>query len=274
MSVAEVYCVDCTEGLSCLVAGSAAMTFLDLPYGVTANEWDVHVPIEVLWRQLRRVGRPDCVHVFTAVQPFTSLVVCSNLSWFRYEVIWKKNKTSGHLNAKRRPLRAHEDVLVFAEDEGVSHEDLVLFWDREPAYVPQMTAGHRPMNAATRRSYSKNYGVQQSTRAAAGTTLRYPTTVLEVPVVNNDDPAKWHPNQKPEALPAHFIRTYTKPGDLVVEVALGSGPAVRAAERLGRRSVGFDTCAEYVERVRCDLEAIRFGEGLEVAVADGHLERP
>jgi site-specific DNA-methyltransferase (adenine-specific) len=234
---------DCIQLLAGLPSACVKLAWLDLPYGVTANTWDKLIPMAPLWEQLRRVGRRDAVYVFTAIQPFSSLVVCSNLPWFRFSMVWAKNKASGHLSAKKRPMRAHEDLLVF--------------YGRQPAYRAQKTTGHAPMSAATRRSFSSNYGGQAQTKAEAGTTLRWPTTVLPIPVMNNDDPEKVAPTQKPEALPGWFVDTYTEPGDLVLDPTMGSGSALFAAAARGRRFVGFDTDGALVARARRKL-------GLEV----------
>jgi site-specific DNA-methyltransferase (adenine-specific) len=188
-----------------------------------------------LWEQLLRVGRPDCVFVFTAIQPFMSLVTCSNLSMFRFDMVWRKNKAAGHLNAKKRPMRAHEDLL--------------LFWAKTPVYRPQMTEGHAPMHHAVRRRASTNYGSQRGAQPNKGATTRYPTTVLDIPVLNNDDPERCNATQKPMALPAWFIKTYTKPGDLVLDPTAGSGTTLRAAQELGRCFAGFDMDVELVRQV-------------------------
>lgn len=209
-------------------ARSVDFVFADLPYGRTQNGWDKLVPIGELWRQLRRVCKPTAALVFTAMQPFTSLLVCSNLAWFRYEMIWQKNKPRGFLNAKRQPLRTHENVIVF--------------YARQPNYAPQMTNGHTPVHAYTKHtSDGTNYGKTKCGVRGGGSTERYPTSVLTIPVVNNDSEVRIHPTQKPEALAAWFIATYTKPGDLVLDPTAGSGSTGVAALRAGRRFVGFET---------------------------------
>lgn len=236
----DLHAVDCLEGLSSLPAGCVDLVFADLPYGRTQNEWDRLVPIEALWCELRRVCRADAPMVFTAIQPFTSLLVSSNMRAFRYEMIWRKNKGSGFLNAKKQPLRTHENVLVF--------------YDTQPAYAPQMTVGHKASSAVPRRKTSNKtdcYGeYERDVTYKGGQTLRYPTSVLDIPVVNNDDPARIHSTQKPEALPEWFIRTYTNPDGLVLDPTAGSGSTLLAAKRLGRRFVGFETDEAMVAKVR------------------------
>jgi len=217
---------DCLRGLPEIQAASVDLVFADLPYGRTQNNWDHLVPISDLWAQLRRVCRPDTPMVFTAIQPFTSLLVCSNLDSFRYEMIWRKNKARGFLNAKKQPLRAHENVVVF--------------YDKQPRYEAQMTDGHEPIHWAKTSSRSKNYGQYGATVTNGGTTKRYPTSVLDVPVVNNDDPERIHTTQKPVALVEWFIRTYTDPGGVVLDPTAGSATTLVAAERLGRTGIGFE----------------------------------
>lgn len=222
---------DCLVGLAEVPDGSVHMVFADLPYGVTQNRWDSQIPLEPLWAHLRRVCVEDAAMVFTAMQPFTSLLVTSNLRDFRYSLVWRKNKPHGHLNAKRQPMREHEDIIVF--------------YRKQPKYRPQMTTGHKPVHRYTKHTDDgANYGATRSGRSGGGQTTRYPTSVLDIPVVNGDDPERVHPTQKPTDLPAWFIRTYTNPGDVVLDPAAGSATTLVAARDLGRGYIGFESDAE------------------------------
>lgn len=223
-----IHPIDCIEGIGRLPRGSVDFVFADLPYGKTRNTWDKLVPIESLWKALRIACKPGAAKVFTASQPFSSLLVASNFEEFRHEMIWKKNKSSSFLNAKKMPLLAHENLLVFYREY--------------PFYEVQKTGGHPPMHAATKKpTTSTCYGEHGPMPNEAGTTLRYPTSVLEIPVVNNDDPERIHSNQKPVDLVEWFLRSYTRPGDLVLDPTAGSGTTLVAAKRLGRRYVGFES---------------------------------
>lgn len=232
---------DCLSGLSRVDSRSVDFVFADLPYGRTQNDWDKLVPIADLWRELRRVCKPTTALVFTAIQPFTSLLVCSNLPWFRYEAIWRKSKPSGYLNAKKQPMRVHENVLVF--------------YGQQPTYTPQMTHGHEPVHGFTKRvsNDSANYGATNQAVTGGGETRRYPVSVLEIPSIGNSSPIRIHPTQKPEALPAWFIASYTKPGDLVLDPTAGSGSTGCAAVRSGRRFLGFETDAEMASLANAEL---------------------
>ena len=247
-----VTCMDCLEGLKGVRSGSASMVFADLPYGRTQNTWDKLVPMDRLWPELNRVCRSEAVMVFTSMQPYTSLLVISNPGAFRYEMIWRKNNVRGFLNSQRQPLRVHENVLVF--------------YRRQPRYVPQMSGGHRPVNSYTKHSGDgSNYGKTKAGISGGGSTTRYPTSILDIPVVNNDDPIRVHSTQKPEALVEWFVRTYTRPGDLILDPTVGSGTALVVAKRLGRRFIGFENDEDMVVKATSRLDRVV----PEVAVGGG-----
>lgn len=178
-----------------------------------------------MWKHLRRVVKPGGAIIFTASQPFSSALVMSNPAWFRHEWIWHKNKASGHLNAKRAPMKAHESILVFSS--------------KAPTYNPQMTSGHKPVNSFYTRHNGSNYGAGDSS-VGGGSTQRYPRTVQEFQVVNNDDPIKTSPTQKPLAMLEYILRTYTNPGDAVLDFAVGSGTTGIACIKTGRSFVGIE----------------------------------
>jgi DNA modification methylase len=191
------------------------------------------------WEQIERVCKPKAALVFTAQQPFTSFLVAGNPKWFRFSMVWEKNNVRGFLNAKRQPLRAHEDILVF--------------YRSQPTYQPQFTEGHEPVHAYTKtKANSTNYG-QTRTSAGGGSTQRYPTTVLRIPVVHSTDLHRINPTQKPVDLPAWFIKTYTQPGDVVLDPTCGSGSSMVAAKQLGRQFVGFETDPTQVAHARAWL---------------------
>ena len=222
---------DCLEIMQTLPDSCVDMVFCDLPYGTTMNEWDTLIPFDLLWGAYRRVVKQNGAIVLTAQPPFDKVLACSNLDMFRYEWIWEKNKATGHLNAKKMPMKAHENVLVF--------------YRKLPTYNPQMTDGHKPMNAMKPKQNIpkperlRNYNhVAQHNGNPGGSTQRCPRDVLRFPVINNDDPCKFHPTQKPIGLIEYFIETYTNPGDLVLDNCMGSGATCIASNNIGRRYIG------------------------------------
>lgn len=227
-----MYRGDCIDVMASLPDCSIDLVLSDVPYGQTQNAWDVPIPFEPMWDQLRRIAKPNAAIILMAAQPFAAKLICSNLADYRYDLIWKKNKPTGFLNAKKQPLRIHEHFQVF--------------YRKPPFYEPQMTTGHKPGNYAMRRKGSSNYGAQTPTEYG-GSTERYPTSVIEMPIINNDDPEKKHPTQKPVDLMTWPIRSYSSPGQTVLDFAAGSGTTAVAALRAGRRFIYIEKNPEYFE---------------------------
>lgn len=216
---------DAIEKMAELPDGCVDCVITDPPYESTRNVWDVLIPFGPLRTALSRVC-PKGAFVFTAIQPFSSFMVSEWRDIFRHEWVWYKNKGTNHLNAKRAPLRYHETILVFG-NESVS-------------YNPQMTEGHKPGNYAKRVKYTSNYGAQRESEPYGGQTQRYPRSVIEMPILNNDHPMRVHPTQKPVELMAYLIKTYTNPGDTILDFAMGSGTTGVAALLEGRKFIGIE----------------------------------
>ncbi len=247
-----IYFGNCIEIMAGLQDGSVDMILSDVPYGQTQNDWDKPIPFEPMWDQIWRVVKPNAAVIIMAAQPFASRLICSNERDFRYDLIWHKNKPTGFLNAKKQPLRIHEHILVF--------------YRKQPLFEPQMTTGHKPGNYARRTKHSTNYGAQTPTEYG-GSTERYPTSVIPMPIINNDDPEKWHPTQKPVDLMRWLIRSYSAAGDLVLDLAAGSGTTAVAAMREGRRSICIESHPEYFKGMESRLAAERgAGTLLEAAL--------
>lgn len=216
-----------------LAAGSVDLILCDLPYGTTACSWDAIIPFDRLWAEYRRILRGNGAIVLTAAQPFTTALIASNLSEFRYCWYWDKRAVTGFANAKLQPLRCVEDVVVF--------------YRSRPTYNPQGL-----LRISKTRSNSAKVGgdtVRTNTVASSGKgSLRtagaeyvqeftnYPKQLLEI----SRDREKVHPTQKPVALMEYLIRTYTNPGDVVLDNCMGSGTTGVAARNTGRRFIGIE----------------------------------
>lgn len=229
----QILCGDCIDVMAGLPAAGIDMVLADVPYGQTQNAWDIPIPFVPMWRELRRVTKLNAAIVLMAAQPFASKLVCSNLADFRYDLIWQKNKPTGFLNAKKQPLRNHEHILVF--------------YRAPPFFEPQKTQGHEPVHAAIQTSHGKNYGKKTQRIESGGSTERYPLSIVPMPIINNDSPDKQHPTQKPVDLMAWLIRSYTRPGETVLDIAAGSGTTAVAAIKEGRRYICIEKELRYVE---------------------------
>lgn len=215
---------DCLDILPTLPAASIDMVLADPPYGVTRNAWDCRIELRRLWPELLRVTKPSAAIVLCAAPPFDKMLAASNLTIYRYDWVWEKSNATGHLNAKRQPLRAHEYLLVFYRDT--------------PTYHPQMTTGHKPVNNFYTRHSGSNYGQAAAHRSGGGSTERYPRSVLRFKSDKQTDHR--HATQKPMDLMRYMVRTYTTPGQTVLDFCAGSGTTGRACEAEGRRFVGIE----------------------------------
>ncbi|MHC5215647.1 DNA-methyltransferase [Enterococcus sp. LJL128] len=210
------------------------MILTDLPYGTTQNKWDSIIPLEPLWEQYERIIKDNGAIVLTGCQPFTSQLIMSNPKLFRYEWIWEKTTATGHLNAKRMPLRVHENILVF--------------YKKLPQYIPQMTQGHtRKVSSAEHKRNSKkstNYNDYQLT--SYDSTERYPRSVLKFGT--DKQKSKLHPTQKPVSLFEYLIKTYTIQGDTVLDNCSGSGTTAVACLNTNRKYICFEKEKEYYQK--------------------------
>lgn len=236
----RIYHMDCMEGMRRMAAGSIDAVIADLPYGVLnrtndAAGWDRQLPLDELWEQYRRITKPESPIILFAQGIFSARLMLSQPQMWRYNLVWRKDRVTGHLNAKRMPLRQHEDIIVF--------------YRRQPVYHPQMTPcpperrnhGRRKTEGFTNRCYGAM--TLSPVRIADD---KYPTSVIFVPKEHRSG-AFYHPTQKPVALIEYLIRTYTDEGDVVLDNCIGSGTTAVAALRAGRHFVGFETEAAYCE---------------------------
>lgn len=238
---ATLYRGDCFEVMPTLEPGSIDLVLADLPYGVTACAWDKPLPFDRLWAEYERVLKPNGTVILTASQPFTTRVINSRPAWFRYELIWRKNTVTGYLNAKKQPLRNHENVIVFSPAKTT-----------KMVYHPQgLVAVNRVRKNPSSRIYNKQAGgVRRVTFA------NYPRSVMDF----NSETDRKHPTQKPVSLMAYLILTFSNPGAVVLDNTMGVGSTGVAALQVGRRFVGMEMDEEFygvaVERIRRCNEAI------------------
>ena len=205
-------------------SGSIDAIITDLPYGTTACEWDSVIPLAKMWEQVKRVLKPNGVFISTASQPFTSILVCSNLEWFKYEWQWEKDQVTNPRLAKYMPLKNYESVVVFCEGTTTYNpQNLKRASIRRKADTAGKNLGHL--------SQSKNY-VQEFTN--------YPKMTLYFQAERG-----LHPTQKPVDLYRYLIRTYTNEGETVLDIAMGSGTTIEAAIIEGRYSIGIEKDTEF-----------------------------
>jgi DNA modification methylase len=224
---------DCLEKMNLIPEGSVDMVLCDPPYGTTACKWDAVIPFEPMWKQVWRVLKPNGAAVFTASQPFTSALVMGQVRHFKYSLVWEKTTATGHLNAKKMPMRAHEDILVFCKGATL--------------FNPQKTHGHkRKVSSASHKRNSRkaecyaDYGL-----SSYDSTERYPRSV--VCFSTDKQKSALHPTQKPVALMEYLIRTYTNEGETVLDFTMGSGTTGVTCVNTGRNFIGIERDDKYFQ---------------------------
>lgn len=231
----KLYLGDCLELMKDIDDNSIDLILCDLPYGTTQCAWDTIIPFAPLWQQYERIIKPNGVICLTAAQPFTSALIMSNPNLFKYELIWEKTHPKNHLNAKKQPMRAHENILIF--------------YKKPPTYNPQKTYGHKRKVAHT--NYTKEadgnsvYG-KEVRKTSYDSTERYPTSVQTIS--NADLTNLIHPTQKPVPLMEWLIKTYTNKGDLVLDNCFGSGTTGIACISTERNFIGIEKEKKYFDK--------------------------
>lgn len=227
---------DCLDLLPALPDRSIDMILCDLPYGLTQNPWDRIIDLDRLWQHYNRVIKDHGVIALTSQGIFTGKLMLSNARRFKYKIIWIKSDPTNFLNAKKQPLRRHEDICIF--------------YDGQPVYHPQMTKGKPYDRGSSKSKQTGSYGIMQPKRRKNPTGIRFPNDVLflEEPLPEDwvyflaakSEGEVYHPTQKPVSLGRYLIRTYTDPGGIVLDNACGSGSFLVAAILENRQFIGME----------------------------------
>ena len=225
---------DCLELMKDIPDGSVDLVLTDPPYGTTACKWDSVIPFEPMWEQLNRIIKPNGAICLFGSEPFSSALRMSNIKCFKYDWVWDKHNTNGFLNAKKRPLKRHENISVFSVGT--------------PAYIPQMEERGKPRQKG---SYNKKKGngdmvYGRFNNVSSVNNLYYPTDIISFS--NAKQKGKVHPTQKPVALYEWLLNNYAKQGDRILDTHLGSGSSRIAAYNLGFDFVGCEIDKEYFDK--------------------------
>ena len=232
---------DCLEVMKDIPDKSIDMILCDLPYGTTQNEWDSAVPLDKLWKQYERIIKDNGAIVLTSQGMFTNKLVLSNEKLFKYKLVWIKSKATNFLNAKKQPLRKHEDICIF--------------YKKQPSYSPQMTKGE-PFDKGYRKDqYTGSYGLFKTTHVKSDGE-RYPSDVVYFKTAESEGRV-YHPTQKPTSLGRYLIRTFTSPGEIVLDNTCGSGSFLVSAVLEGRNFIGIELNKENVLHHKHKLDIIK-----------------
>lgn len=236
---------DCLELLKELPNNSIDAVICDLPYGTTQCKWDTIIDFDALWSQLHRVGKDTCPFVMFGAQPFTSILIASNIKNFKYQWVWEKSKASNYINSKHQPMRAHEDIAVF--------------YRQKATYNPQMWQS-TPYDKGSDTRYTEVYGEQVECHVKSDNGLRYPRSVQYFTTAEHE--GKLHPTQKPIKLLEYLVKTHSNENDVILDPTMGSGGTMLAAKKLNRQFIGIEK-----ERKYYDIATKRLNEDLQLVLS-------
>lgn len=235
----SLYHSDCFNIFPLIKDKSIDLIFADLPYGMTKAKWDTPLDLNKLWVQYKRIIKDNgCILLFAGT-PFDKILGASNIKMLKYEWIWEKTQATGYLNAKKMPLKAHENILVF--------------YKKPPIYNPQKTTGHKPINNYTKKAKVQNktelYGKIKIDISGGGETDRYPRSVLKFKTdkQKNKLDGTIHPTQKPLELIKYMLRTYTNENSLVLDNVAGSGTVGLGCKELNRKFILIEKEEKYID---------------------------
>jgi len=234
---------DCLEVMRDIPDGSVDSIITDPPYGTTACKWDSVIDFDLMWEQLNRIIKPNGAILLFGSEPFSSALRMSNIKNYKYDWIWKKNKPTGMLNAKKQPMRNTENISVF--------------YKKQPTYnfIKEEREHKKPTKTA--KCYSKNNqqnGKHNDTERVKLPLKRYPTTIKSFDVIGDRKKMK-HPTQKPVALMEYLVKTYTNENETVLDFTMGSGSTMIACQNTNRNGIGIEQDDKYFEIAKQRIKA-------------------
>ena len=220
---------DCLELMKDIPNKSIDMILCDLPYGTTQNKWDSVIPLDELWKEYKRIIKDNGVIALTSQGIFTAKLMLSNEKWFKYKLVWVKSKATNFLNAKKQPLRKHENICVF--------------YNKQPQYNPQMTEGEPYDKGVRKNQLTGSYGDFNPVHVKSEG-MRYPTDVVYFKTAESEGKV-YHPTQKPVSLLEYLIKTYTNERETVLDNCMGSGSTGVACINTNRNFIGMELDENY-----------------------------
>ena len=238
----DLYRGDCLEVMDRLIADGVKVDAIitDLPYGKSACKWDTVIPFEEMWVRLNQLIKSNGAIVLFGSEPFSSLLVCSNLKQFRYDLVYEKTHSTGHLNANRMPMRKHENILIF--------------YNKQPIYNPQKEFKPKKniRKEKTKSTTSQCYGnFNPNADRTDGENVSFPSSIKMFTNSPTSNDKGSHPTQKPVALMEYLIKTYTNENELILDFTIGSGSTGVAAVNTGRKFIGIELDNNYFN-IACD----------------------
>jgi len=227
---------DCLELMPLIPDKSIDMILADLPYGTTACKWDAVIPFKPLWKEYKRIIKNNGAIVLTASQPFTTALINSNMQMFGYEWIWEKDKPTNFALANKQTMKYHENICVF--------------YKKQPTYNKQVTSGHKSMNVPSKRTTHGSAVKMDINKDYCGKTTRNPKSIIKFNTVKHNSPegGGLHPTQKPVALFEYLIKTYTNENEIVLDNTAGVFTTAIACLNTNRKYIVMEKDKEYYRK--------------------------
>jgi len=233
LNMEEVWFGDCLDLMKNIEDKVIDAVIVDLPYGITSNKWDSEIPLDKLWDQYLRIGKDNCVYIFTSCQPFTTTLISSNIKMWKHEWIWIKNRGSNFANTIREPFKEHETIQVFSKGK----------WIYNPQMQERTGSGlDRSKYTVNQTSKSENYRNFEGRENVTLKEMRVPSSWQKF-----NTEVGLHPTQKPVELMEYIIKTYTNEGCLILDNCAGSGSTLVAAKNLNRQFIGIEKEQKYYD---------------------------
>lgn len=242
---------DCLELMKDIPDKSIDMILCDLPYGTTALKWDKHIDLKKLWIEYERIIKDNGIIALFSMEPFTSLLITSNLNMYKYSWIWKKDTATGHLNANYKPLNITEDMCIFSRGTvGSLSKKPIRYYPLGLKEVNIEKKNNPNSNWRKNKGYNTSNNILNSDKPFIQKYTGYPNNILEF----KRDKEKLHPTQKPVALLEYLIKTYTKEGETVLDNCMGSGSTGVACKNTGRKFIGIELDENYFNIAKNRIE--------------------
>ena len=236
---------DCLERMKDIPDGSVDLILTDPPYSTTQNSWDVLIPFEPMWEQLKRIIKPNGAILLFGAEPFSSKLRCSNLEMFKYDWVWNKTYGTNFQLANKQPMKAHETISVF--------------YKQQPTYNPIKVKRDKPIDTRTwkqdkRNGDHNNFNSKENVKRVYDE--KFPITVLEFNPANGEcnNTKKLHPTQKPVDLLEYLIKTYTQENETVLDFTAGSFSTGVACVNTNRRAIGIEMEEKYFDIAKERIE--------------------
>ncbi len=238
LEINKIYFQDCLEGMRLIDDKSIHMILCDLPFGITSNKWDCLIDLNKLWQQYLRIGKDNCIYALNSCQPFTSILILSQINLWRHEWVWIKNRGSNFANTVREPFKEHETIQIFSKGKWIYNKQM----------QERTGAGKdRVKYELNQRSKSENYREFEGRNGTRQGELRVPSSWQKW----NTDTSGIHPAIKPLQMGEYLIKTYSNKNNIILDNTCGSGTYCLAAKNLGRNFIGFENNIEYY-KIACN----------------------